>query len=159
MMLGFIGMWEIIALAAVPVGLYIGAVVLRCGCWLFNKINKSVAGPDAVNAVPIPGVGKAMLITLVVSVANLLVAFAIGLAFGVAAGASASNAAGAARLAQIVSIPASLLVGAGLLTAMLPTRFTRALLVVLCEVLIGLALAVVIGIIVTIVMAIGGFSP
>ena len=54
--------------------------------------------------------------------------FASGM--GIEAGASEGEV---MLIAQFVNFPISLLIGAGILTALLPTTFGRAILVVLCE--------------------------
>ncbi len=132
------------------VGILFGAVVLRAACSLYNKL----ASPQS--SVPAPGFGKALGITALSLIANVIAGALLGgvLAGGaLAAGAQAKNFAPAAQLIpSLVSLPVGILVMSGLLTVMLPTTFGRALLVTLIQyaimMVIGVVVAVVIGVIV-----------
>lgn len=126
---------------AVGVGTLVGAVMLRAAAALYNKFAGGASSPSAV---PEPDFGKAAQITFVTMLANWGVSFVIGLAMG---GATSGTNHGelAAAVGQFVSGCIGLLVMAGMLAAMLPTTFPRALLVTLCYLLIGILVAIVIG--------------
>jgi hypothetical protein len=132
-------------LCAVLITTNIGAVILRSACWLFNKM---AGGGESKGGVPEPGFGRALLITFVTLLVQVAVGFVIGLVLGTGAAAAQNAGAGPAvqLLPSLISLPVGFLVMSGMLTAMLPTSFPRALLVALLEYLIMIAiLAVVFG--------------
>ena len=139
------------------IGTLIGAVILRTACWLYNTF---VGGRKTSRSVPEPDFGKAMGIAFVTWLVNVGVSFAIGFVVGgtaAAMGQARSNA--PVAIAQLISIPPSLLVLAGLITAMLPTTFGRALLVALIYVAISLMIAAIIGLIVVgVMLSMGSFN-
>jgi hypothetical protein len=100
---------------AIAFGTVIGALFLHAGCLLYNKLAGSA------NHVPIPVFGKAMGITFVTALVN------------------ASGGLG------LLSALASFLVMAAMISALLPTTFTRGLLVSVCYLLVGLVVIVVLG--------------
>lgn len=133
------------------IGTVIGAVFLRAAIALFNKI-AGASGPPT--GVPEPAFTKAMGITFVTS----LVSSAVNLIFGLATGAGAAAAGpqagkGVDMMAQLVSVPIGLIVMAGMLTALLPTSFGKAILVTLLYLLIA---AIVVGVIVLVFVVILG---
>jgi hypothetical protein len=93
-------------------------------------------------------------ITFVTALVNFVGSFIIGLIVG--AGTAAAKTAGAPTpgvggmnlLAQLISFPISLLIMAGMLTAMLPTTFGRAILVTLLYMVITTVLIAVIALVV-----------
>jgi hypothetical protein len=97
---------------ALAFGTVIGALFLRAGCVLHNKL---VGGKGSPGSVPEPQLGKAMGIAFVTTLVNAVMGF------------------------ELLSAPVSLLVMAGMCSALLPTTFTRGLLVVLCYLLVGLS--------------------
>ena len=105
----FFGMFRI------AFGTVIGAVFLRAGCLLYNKL----AGSP--NTVPIPVFSKAMGITFVTA----LVSVSLG--------------------SGLLSALPGLLVMSAMISAVLPTTFTRGLLVSLCYGLVALLVVVVLG--------------
>jgi hypothetical protein len=98
-------------------------------------------------AIPEPGLGKGMLIVLCAWIVNVGISLVMTFALaggGAIAGGGNGAANGVRLIAQLVSIPVSFLVLAGMCTAMLPTSFGRACLVALFYTLICIAIAVVI---------------
>ena len=126
----------------VLVGTVIGAVFLRAAIALFNKIVGASGPPDGV---PEPLFGRAMGITFVTSIVNAVAGFLIGLVVGAGAQATEAGKQSATITANLISTPLSLLIMAGMLTAMLPTSFGKAILVTLLYLVI---VVVVVGIIV-----------
>jgi hypothetical protein len=161
-----IGVICVILLIGIPFYLLIMAVILRAACWAANKcLPQSTSRYDddyddyddwddedrprsrrryfSAKAIPEPGLGQAMLIVFV----NLIIGFVVGGALGVvmAAGGMANDP--AARLViQAMNLVLSFLITAGVLTAMLPTTFPRACLVVLFMYLIVIAIAIIIAV-------------
>jgi hypothetical protein len=138
-----IGMFLCVMAVVIAVGTLIGAVFLRAACALYNKF---AGGKQSPSSVPEPLLGKAMGITFLTGLVNVVVGVVIGLLVvgGTAAGAGER---GAAITEQLLSLPASLLVMAGMNAAMLPTTFTRGLLVALCYLLVVLLVLVVLAVI------------
>lgn len=124
----------------------VGAIFLRAGIALFNRL---AGDRSSGNAVPEPTFGRAMLITLVTAVAQFAIDLLIGLV------AMSGDPQEPQRAVQVVSAVASLLVMVGLLSAMLPTTWGRAFLVMLCTVVVGLLVGLVLGAIVVLVSALG----
>jgi hypothetical protein len=110
------------------------------------------AGDDPTVGVPEPSFGQAWLISFVTILVNAIVGFIVGLAVGAGVEAAGADGASLGKVALLVSIPVSFLVFAGMLTAMLPTSFGRALIVTLLYLAVSLLIAVVIGGIAFIVM-------
>lgn len=131
-----------VLLVMLPIAALISAVILRAACSLFNKI----AGSE--NAVPEPGFGKALGITVATWAVNLIVSLLIGLAFGMGAGAAGVNAANQNLLINLITLPAGFLVMSGMLTSMLPTSFGKAALVTLLTYVVAFAIAMVVALIV-----------
>jgi hypothetical protein len=120
---------------AVVVETFIGAVCLRAGVALHNKValfNQWAGGASTASSVPEPALGKAMGITFATSLARIIVASL----FGIGTGGTRGQAVDAA--AVLISIPVSLLIMAEMLSARLPTTFGRAILVVLCYLIVVL---------------------
>ena len=123
------------------IGLLIGAVILRAAISLCNKFS----GTDSSSGVPEPPMGKAMLIVLVATIVNLVVNFVVGFMIGVAGMASGSSAMQTVQgLAALISLPVGFFTQSGIIAAMLPTSFTRGMLVTLCHYLIVFLIAIVI---------------
>ncbi len=135
-------------------GTLVGAVILRAACSLYNKM------ASQENRVPEPGFGKALGITLVTMIVNVVVGFMVGLITGGGAAAAGVGAQGAQVISALISLPVGFFVMAGMLTAMLPTSFGRALLVTLVQYAISIAIAIAIGLVVfVVVLALGiGFA-
>jgi hypothetical protein len=154
----------IVLLIAIPVGLLIGALILRAAVWLANKClpqpraryydeddyedewdsydrpRRTRRGGGRA-AIPEPTLGRAMLIVFVVWIANVVVGFMMGFVAG--AGGLVRNQAGMVGL-QGCSLVINFLIAASILTPMLPTTFPRACLVVLFQFLIGLVIVIII---------------
>jgi hypothetical protein len=134
----------------VAIGTVIGAVFLRAAIALYNKM---AGGESSPSSVPEPEFGKAMGITFVTSLVQMVVGFFIGLVTAAGAAAARERGQGVDVLAQLISFPVSLLIMAGMLCAMLPTTFGRAILVTLCYMLVVL---LVVGVLVGIVFLVFG---
>lgn len=104
-------------LFAIVFGTTIGALFLHAACLLYNKLGGSR------NSVPAPAFSRAMSIAFVTALVN-----AIG-GFG------------------LLSALVSFLVMAGLISALLPTTFPKALLVAVCYLLVGFLVVVVLGVV------------
>ncbi len=138
---------------AIVIGTLIGAIILRAACSAFNKLSQ----PQ--NHVPEPEMGKAMLITFVTTVTNWILGFVLGFIFGAALAAADMPPQQIQIIVQLISLPLSILVMAGMNSLMLPTTFGRGLLVALLYMAIAIAVAIVIGIIIFgVILAIGGLG-
>jgi hypothetical protein len=110
---------------AIGVGTAIGALFLLAACALYNGL---VGGRGSPESVPELLPGKAMGIILGTSLVHAAAIFVIGRPAGIG---------------RLLSLPVSLLVMAGLNSALLPTTFARGLLVALCYLLLALAVVLV----------------
>lgn len=119
----------------VLVGTLIGAVCLRAAIALYNKMAGGASSPSSV---PEPAFGKAMWIIFAISLAQFVLGSLIVLCTGAAATGPGAREQAFNGVVQLISIPVSLLIMAGLLSARLPTTFGRAFLVTLCYVLVEL---------------------
>ena len=115
----------------VVIGTLVGAIILRAACWLFNKF---AGGPQAPGAISEPSFGTAMLIVFVATLLNGLISLSLG---GVVSAAGANP-----QFGQLIGLPVSLLVLAGMTSAMLPTTFGKGLLVAVLYLVIGICIAV-----------------
>jgi hypothetical protein len=113
----------------VVLGTLIGGLFLRAAIGLYNRMAGGVSSPGSV---PVPGFGKAIGIAFLTILATAIVVFVAGWAVNTGFVAAGAGERGFDLLAQVISVPASLLVMAGMLTAMLPTSFGKAVLVTLC---------------------------
>lgn len=129
---------------AVALGTVIGAVLLRAACALYNK---QAGGKGSPESVPEPLLGKAMGITFVTTLVNAIAGFVIGLLVGTGAAAAGASERGPAIVAQLLSLPVSLLVMAGMNSALLPTTFGRGFLVALCYLLVVFFVVVILAVI------------
>jgi hypothetical protein len=116
---------------SIAIGSLIGAVLIRAACWLYNRL---AGGPGTPGAVPEPEFGQALGIAFVTALANGGVGFLLGI-LGVAAHMSPIAL-------NVLPLPLSLLVGSWMVSLMLPTTFTKGLLVMLVYFLIGVCIAV-----------------
>jgi hypothetical protein len=126
------------------------AVCLRAGVALYNnlsRVNNNLAG-DAPSAgsVPRPALGKAMWITFARILAQFIVASFVGLVTSPRATAAGVQVPGIDAVAQLIAFPVSLLIMAEMLSTRLPTTFGRAILVILCYLLVVLLVGVLVGI-------------
>jgi hypothetical protein len=155
---------------ALPIGLLIGAAILRGGVHFANKcLPKEVERDDddyddwddydrprrrrRAALIPEPGLGKAMGIVLVRAIIGFVVSIPINLVLGLGVAGAGGGPGGGARpdpglqiMASLIQLPIGFLVNAGVLTRMLPTSFARACLVVVFEYLIVLGIALIIGV-------------
>lgn len=176
-----LGVLCVIMVIAIPIGLLIGALILRGGVWLANKclpqpgrryydedddydddwdddydrprIRRGRRGGRT--AIPEPPLGKAMGVVFVRFIIGFIVSIPISLALrGVAGGRPDASA---QIVASLIQLPIGFLINAGVLTPMLPTTFPRACLVVLFEYLIALAIGLVIAVpLIALAFAVGG---
>lgn len=131
-----------VSLVVLGIGTLVGAIILRLAVSLYNLLAGGVTSPGGV---PIPTFVKAIGICFLTMLANTLTGLAVGFVIR-----GAPVAAGARQplfnlTAELIKFPISVLVMAGLLAALLPTKFGRAILVALCEYLIA---AVIVGIVI-----------
>ncbi len=142
---------------ALVIGTLIGAVVLRAACWLYNSF---AGGAKSREAVPQPAFGKAMGIAFVAMLVNLGTSFVVGLIVGGGAAALGRDMSSAQTTAQLVAVPVSFFVLAGMISGMLPTSFGRAALVALLYLAIAIIITVVILIVLFgVIAAIGAGLP
>jgi len=121
------------------------------------------SGSLATRGVPEPKFGKAFMICLVASIANMMVGFLLGLVFGMFFGGAGPNAAQEFAVAgmlaiQICSLIAGLFILASAIKLGLPTSIPRALGVTGLFMMIGVAVGVAIAIVVGLIMTLGGFT-
>jgi hypothetical protein len=157
---GFLLGMLLVLVIALPVGLLIGAVLLRAGISLYNKF---AGGLDSPSAVPEPPLLKSMGIVLLIGIVNWVTGVVIGFALGTGVGAAAGgnpDAAGFAMItAQLVSFAVGIPIEGGILSLMLPTTFTRGILVALCHMLVVFLIGIVLfAVIFGVMAAVGGFA-
>jgi hypothetical protein len=158
-----------VLLFAIPLGLLIGAAILRGAIGLANKVVGSASTRSSYDfddddeddwddvprrrrkhrraspAIPEPPILTAMGIILVIGIVNFLAGIPIRMMFGLdPVGRDGPEDAQKVLVAAIVSLPVGFLIMAAMLQMMLPTTFPRACLVVLFEYLIVLAIVLVI---------------
>jgi hypothetical protein len=134
----------------------IGAIILRAGCWLYNKLYRKFAGgPDAASPVPDPGFGKAVAIafvpTLVVCLVNLLNFILAFLSGSVEAVQELHPA-----VLPLVSLPVGFFVLAWMTRIVLPTDFVRGILIALMSLVVAMCVGLLIGVVVMAIVAIAG---
>jgi hypothetical protein len=142
-------------LVILPIALWIAALILKAAVWLTNTVTGgsppteagfyepgSVAGGQASSlrpnrAVPIPIVGKGMVIEFAIAVANYLLLVALSLANGAGAGLHHSPAlrgqlasSPEAQLSALIALVVSFAAQSILLATLLPTSIGRASLIV-----------------------------
>jgi len=133
----------IIIVLVITVGVLIAALILRAAVTLYNSMAGSSRTPDAI---PEPSIGKAMGIIVVASLANAVAGYTIDVLMGGGGGGAAAGRPGAVNpTAQLISLPVGVLVMAGMLAAMLPTSFMRALIVTILYYVVAVVIAVAIG--------------
>ncbi len=142
----FLLMYLIVSAVMLVFITFIGALFLRAGVSLYNKM---VGGPNSPTAAPEPPLGKAMGITFVTALVNKVVEFVVGLA--IIGNSTGYPAVKGSATAQLVAFPLSILVMASMLSALLPTTFGRGLLVALCQLLIAIIIGVGIGIVILVI--------
>jgi hypothetical protein len=113
---GALGIFLCVGVFEIAFGTMLGAVFLRAACALYNKL---AGGKGSPSSVPEPLLGKAMGITFVTILVHAVAGF------------------------ELLSLPVSLLVLAGMNSALLPTTFARGVLVALCYLLVGFFVVVV----------------
>lgn len=121
-----------VLVAGLAIGTFIGAVILRNAIGLYNLM----AGKDRV---PTVSTGHAMLITFVTSLINFMVGVMIARAGAAGAGFEDRDL---AFVNQLIGIPVSFVIMAGMLSMLLPTTLGRAFLVTLCHTIIVFVLIV-----------------
>lgn len=119
------------------IGTLVGGLLLRAAIGLYNAM---AGGAGSSEAVPEPPIDKAMGITFAAVLANVIVGSVVGLVMAAPMATTSDGAGGGGMIHQLVGLPAGLLVMAGMLSALLPTTFGRAVLVTLCHLLISAVL-------------------
>ncbi|MEW4570730.1 hypothetical protein AB1L88_22930 [Tautonia sp. JC769] len=135
--------------ALLIIGTLVGAIILRAAISLRNKL---AGGPETRDAVPEPAIGKAMGITFVATLANLIAGSGVEQFVGGLAAPSSGEGGGWNVIAQLVSLPVGLLVMAGMLSSALPTTFVQAIGVTICHLMISVILGGILLAIVTIAL-------
>jgi hypothetical protein len=141
------------------IGILIAAVIFRAAVSMYNSL---AGGPSSPSAAPEPSFGLAMGIVFVNWLINMVISIilnvaAIGISGGAPAPGDPPNP--VTILLGLISIPISLMVMGGVVSMMLPTTFLRGLLISLCYLVIGIAIACVIGLLIGGLMAVmGGLS-
>jgi hypothetical protein len=144
------GLVFVVIIAAVLIGVAIGAVLLRAAIALYNKM---AGGASKPNSVPEPDFGKAMWIIFAVGLINVIAGVGIDQVILARMGDTTSEK---DVVGMLISIPVHLLIMAVVLTQRLPTAFARAILVTLCYMLISVFVVVLIGgIVLALFLAIG----
>ena len=137
------GLTIVFFLIGFGIALVIGAIILRAACWLFNKM---AGGEGSPGSVPSPGFGKAMLMVLVIGIIQVVAGIVMGILL--------ANAGMGIVMLQLVSTPISFLVAAGMISALLPTSFSRGLGVALCQFIISILIIVFVVVIFVVIGAI-----
>lgn len=109
-------------LVTVVAGTLLGPMLLRFAVYLYNKM----AGLDSCDGVREPEFLKALAITILAALIELVSGFLLGGMLGTSAGATQHQA---ANLARILSIPIGVFALTAFLVMTLPTSFGRAFLV------------------------------
>lgn len=165
-----IGVMLCVLVFALPLGLLIGAVILRAAVSFANKClpqptrryydddeddwgdwddeDRPRRGRRRAHgkAIPEPSMGQAMLIVFVGAVVGFVASIPINVAMGAGVAGVGGNDPRPQLLASLIQLPIGFLINAGVLTAMLPTTFPRACLVVVFEYLIAIAIALIIAV-------------
>lgn len=160
------------ALIGLTIGVLIGALILRAAVWCTNKclpqpqphyrdddyddrdddddFDRPVRRRPrrATTAIPEPDFGRACLIVFV----NFIIQLGIGFVLGFMAGAAGVGLDGI-QVIQILSYVIGFFISAAVCTAMLPTSFGRACLVVLFQYLIAIVIVIIVA--VPLVLALG----
>jgi len=102
--------------------------------------------------IPVPSFGRACVITTAQAIAGFVVSFALGLTIGFLMSLGSTDGAAAGIVAQLVSFLVVVPLYGLVLSTMLPTTFRRGLLVLLSQMLIGIAIGLVI---LVLVLAVG----
>jgi hypothetical protein len=114
---------------ALVIGTLLGAMLLRAGIWIYNRI---AGGADSPRGLPEPSFGRAWGIVAVATLVSIVV--------GTPIGPGTNRAAGTSFLVGV-------LIEAGVLSYLLPTKYGRALLATLCQLVIFVPLVAVISIV------------
>lgn len=127
------------------IGGLIGAIILRAACWLFNKFSGQSSDSGGV---PQPSYGHALAIVFITLIVNSIVGFVIGFLISIALGVGQPGHVDPRTgqiIAQLVTLPVGIFIGAAIIAAMLPTTFVRGLLISILQVFIALCVLMVIG--------------
>jgi hypothetical protein len=129
---------------AIALQTLLGAVFLRAACALYNKLT---GGRKSPNSVPEPLLGKAMGITFVTTVVNVIVLLVIGHLLEDGNAAARPTSGRSFLIEGLLPLPVSLLVMTCMNADQLPTTITRGFLVTLCYLLVVLMVIVVLAVI------------
>lgn len=158
-------------LVAIPIGFLIGSLILRAAVWISNKIlgprqesfdedeyeDEEEYTGSRRRSIPQPTIGQGMMVVLLYAIINFGAQMMVKAAM-IGAAAPALVRGGVEILAALIGMPISFLVMAWMCTALLPTSFGRACLVVLFYFLICTTLATVIVVGLIMLGVAGGFG-
>jgi hypothetical protein len=166
-----IGVILCVLVILIPIALLIGALILRGGVYFANKCIPKESEPDYDDrddrdeedrprprrrrgaAIPMPGIGWAMLIVFLNGIVSTIITTPIDLALGLKPfDFEAEDDPAIVLLSMAIELPIGFLLAAGFRTLMLPTSFGRACLVVLFEYLIGIVIGLVLAVPLIVVM-------
>jgi len=135
-----------VALIALVGLLVLGVLVAACllcgACDLYNRL---VGGRGSPRSVPEPSIRKAAVVIIVTALVRFVVVGCVVLVFASKGRQTDGISRETAILVEVISEAIGFLVMADLLRGALPTTFGRAILVILCYLLIVFLLAVVLG--------------
>ena len=142
------GVFFILAIVLV-FGTVVGAMILRAACSLFNKF---AGGRDAQGAVPDPSFGRAVGISFVATLIQMVIAFVLSLA--TRAGGIGDMVTPA--ILRLAFLPLSICVLASITTAVLPTSFGKGMLIALIHWAIGAVIGFgLVAVVIAVTMATG----
>lgn len=128
----------LIALAVlIVIGSIVGLFLLRGAVSLYNKL---VGGAGSARAIPEPSFGKALGIAFVTNLANVVAGLIAGFLLAAVGAVAGMGRSGVNLTAQLIALPLSALVMAGMLSIALPTSLRRAIAVTLCYFLIAIVI-------------------
>jgi hypothetical protein len=150
------------------IGFFIGAIILQAACVLYNKLAgveewwRGLEADDAgqtdskttnrAGGVPKLSYGSALGVVCITVIVNAVFGFLIGRVLRGGRAAVGSSLGAVSPLAFLLALPANLLV----MSAMLPTRFGKGLLVALLYLLIWLTLVLIVAAVVGVALVLLG---
>lgn len=141
--IGVILLMLVLMVVGIVIGLLISAAILRGAVSLCNKM----MGNDSYGQVAVPSLGRAMLLSLVIFVLQGVVSVGVAIVLGLMSASAASLGANSlAVIPQLASVPVGFFVNSALLSALLPTSFTKGMVVALCQYLICILIGIVVGV-------------
>lgn len=114
----------------------IGALLIRAAVTAYNKLSSG----DTLKPVAEPSFGKAFAIAILATLVNGTAGFVLGLAVGIWGQSAGMSEQAVKIIAQLLSLPVTVLVMSFVMAGMLPTTFKRGLLITLCYIAIVILL-------------------